>query len=362
MHILHGLSLVLLPSLALAQFGPGGGPRGPGGPGNQPPAHTITTATGFGVVSALGAASGFDSVATGTAVNRALRVAAGAGARPDAAHASTHVAFARSLREGPGVEITEHGRVANAVATQNGSAGTSADAPGTASPTQGAHGIQVAYPNLASGTNAIVSIHWSGRATAGASISANVDINGDGTADFTGGAARGVTQLLQATAGANGVVIDITTSGAASVTGAGKESYEGRLVVLVKEGTLPTSCTFTNFGAACGADLNGTVGTGLDLTLDVTNAPANAMGFFVAGDQAATPSPLPGGTCNLLVDGRRWFHHQLIRTDATGTASVGIPTPRLAVTIAFQALLFTPGSTPQTRNVVASNGTELVCQ
>jgi hypothetical protein len=356
MRILHGLSLVLLPSLALAQFGPGGRP------GAFPPQHTITTTTDFGVVTALGTATGFDAVATGTAVTRNLGVHTGAGTRPDTAHALTRVGFARTLREGPGVEITEHGRVANTVATQNGSAGTSDDAPGTASPTQGPHGIRVAYPNLASGTNAIVSIHWSGRATAGASISAAVDIDGDGTADFTGGATPRVTQLLQATAGANGVVIDITTSGSASVTGVGDESYGGHLLVLVKEGTLPTSCTFTNFGAPCGADLNGTVGTGLDLTLDITNAPANAMGFFVAGDQAATPVPLPGGTCNLLVDGRRWFHHQLIRTDATGAASVGIPTPRLAVTIAFQALLFTPGSTPQTRNVVASNGTELVCQ
>ncbi|MGE3172080.1 MAG: hypothetical protein AB7O97_05590 [Planctomycetota bacterium] len=327
-------------------------------------APVVTTAGDFGVVATLGAAAGFDADAAGTAVTRGLAVHTRVGtSRTDVAGAASLVGLTRNLREGAGVEIREEGRVHNSDPNVGASAGTSNDAPGTAAPTQGAHGVQVHYAGIAAGTNAIVSIHWFGRASAGASVTADVDVDGDGTADFSGAANGGpVTQLLQVTAGATGVTIGITTDGTATLAADGDEAYSGRLVVLVKEGTLPTSCTFTNFGTPCGADLNGTVGSGLDLTLDISNAPADTFGFFLAGDQATTPVQLPVGTCNLLVDGRRWFHHRLIRTDATGAVSVAIPTPRMAVTIAFQAILVSRDPVTQTMTADASNGTELVCQ
>lgn len=362
------LSLLTLPTLAMAQFGggfPGGGfPGGPGGPGfpGTAPNYSVTTSSDFGAVASLGANSGFQSTATGTAVTRGLMVSATAGtARTDAARAMSTVMFART-REGAGVAISERGGVQNTDPTIGGSAGTSADAPGTTAPVQGAHSIQVAYPTLTNG--AIVSIHWRGNATAGAAASASIDVDGDGTADFTATAnGTAVTQLLQVNANTAGVTLAITTSGSASLAAAGSENYGAELMVLVMPGTLPTSCTFTSFGAPCGADLNGTVGsTGLDLSLDITNAPANAFGWFVAGDQATTPTPLPMGSCNLLVDGRRFFHFLLFRTDATGAASIPMRTPRAAMTISFQAIVMSLDPTTQTRTAAASNGTELVCQ
>lgn len=359
-------------SLAMAQgpgFPGGGGPGGPGGgfPGGfpfpQPPSNAISTASDFGSVASLGANSGFQSTATGTTIARALVTSARVGnLRTNSANASSVVSFARS-REGDGVAVLENGFVSNSDPTIGGSAGTSNSAPGSTSPTQGAHSISVNWPGLASGANAIVTIHWRGRATTGASVSTSIDVDGDGTADFTGSAGAPTTQLLQVTAGATGVTIAIETAGSASLAANGNENYNGEVSVFVMAGTLPTSCTFTNFDVACGADLNGTVGTtGLDLSLDITNAPANKLGFFMVGDQLTTPTPLPAGTCNLLIDGRRFFLGWLFHTDATGAASVPIPTPRTAITVSFQAVIGTNDPVTNARTLVASNGTELVCQ
>ncbi len=357
------LSVLLLPTIGAAQIGggrPGGG--GPGLPGGTPPNYSVTMASDFGAVANLGATGAFQSTATGTAIARGLNMTATAGTvRTDAARAQSTVLFTRT-REGAGVAIGERGGVQNTDPTIGANAGTSADAPGTTTPTQGAHSLRVAYPSIT--TDAIVSIHWRGNATAGASASASIDVDGDGTADFTASAnGTSVTQLLQVHANTAGVTLAITTSGSASLAADGSENYGAELIVLVMPGSMPTSCTFTSFGAACGADLNGTVGsTGLDLSLDVTNAPANGFGFFIAGDQATTPTPLPLGTCSLLVDGRRWFHYLAFRTDAAGAASIPVPTPRTTVTMSFQAIVLSLDPVTHARSAVASNGTELICQ
>lgn len=337
-------------------------------PNNRPaPAHTISTSTDFAVLANLGSAGDFDSVAAGTVLNRGLLVSAhtGAGRRGDSAHASSFVTFASRAGRGDGVHVVETGAVRNADPMQGASGGTSADAPGATSPTQAAHEISVNYPNIGMGNTAVVTIEWRGDASMGASASADVDIDGDGAADFSA-TANGMraSALLQVTAGASGVTIDITTNASVAVTAAGNERYHAALSVYVIEGALPTSCTFTSFGTACGATLTGTVGMNLDLSLAVTAAPASSFGFLLVGDKLATPMPLPIGTCSLLVDSMRSRHIGMpFRTDATGAATVSLRTPTTALTTSFQALLpsFNRMTTP-VFSLDASNGTELVCQ
>lgn len=326
------------------------------------------TASDYGVLADLGGTVDYDAEATATTVMRGLGVAAretSGGRRSDVAGASTRIQRAGSSRGGQGVTVSEHGFVRNADPAQSAAAGTSADAPSTQSPSQGGHSLSVNYPNIGQGMNAIVTIRWRGNASAGASCAAAVDVDGDGNADFMGTAnGTPVATTLQVTAGTNGVTIDITTNGSAAVAADGRESYAGALTVLVEEGTLPTSCTFTNFGTACGADLNGSVSPNLDLTLDVSNAAPDAYGFMLLGDQLATPMPAPIGNCNILVDRRGWGRgsFRMFRTDSNGDATVNVPTPNMALTVSFQALVLTRDPATRTRSLDASNGTELACQ
>lgn len=126
-----------------------------------------------------------------------------------------------------------------------------------------------------------------------------------------------------------------------------------------------TSAVFTNFGTPCGADLNGTVGTNLEIGLAVTNAPASTFGFIAIGDQATTPHPLPVGNCSLLIDARHHrLHSRMFRTDANGAASIQITrrTPPAGLTVSFQAVVVSHDRVNRTRSMAASNGTELVTQ
>jgi hypothetical protein len=124
-----------------------------------------------------------------------------------------------------------------------------------------------------------------------------------------------------------------------------------------------TSATFTNFGASCGADLNGHVSTTIHIGFAVTNAAPASFGVIVAGQPAATPVPLPIGTCDLLLDHRRILGALSFVTDAAGAARVVLPNvPPAGLDISFQAILITPDRATRTRTLSSSNGTELVTQ
>jgi hypothetical protein len=124
-----------------------------------------------------------------------------------------------------------------------------------------------------------------------------------------------------------------------------------------------TSATFTNFGPACGADLNGHVSATVHVGFAVTNAAPGSFGVIVAGQQAAAPIPLPIGSCNLLIDHRRLIGTLVFVTDAAGAARVALPrVPPAGIDVSFQAIVITPDRTTNTRSLASSNGTELVTQ
>ena len=124
-----------------------------------------------------------------------------------------------------------------------------------------------------------------------------------------------------------------------------------------------TSATFTNFGPSCGADLNGHVSTTIHIGFAVTNAAPASFGVIVAGQPAATPVPLPVGTCDLLLDQRRFLGALSFVTDAAGAARVALPrVPPAGLNVSFQAILITPDRTTHTRTLSSSNGTTLVTQ
>ena len=124
-----------------------------------------------------------------------------------------------------------------------------------------------------------------------------------------------------------------------------------------------TSATFTNFGPACGADLNGHVSATIPVGFAVTNAAPASFGVIVAGQQAAAPIPLPIGTCDLLIDHRRLIGTMVFITDAAGAARVLLPrVPPAGLDVSFQAIVITPDRANNTRTLASSNGTELVTQ
>lgn len=331
--------------------------------GGTTPSHTITASSDFGAFADYAGTVAYDAEASGTAGRFGVRAGTGVG-RSDRAGASSLVTYARSRVAGDGVSIRESGAVRNTDPSVGASVGTSADAPGTAAPAPGRHSVQLSYPAIAQGTDAIVTVRWLGRASTGASATAEVDVDGDGTPDFSGIAdGNAASAVLQVTAGANGVTIDIATSGMAAVAADGAERYAAHLAVYVREGTLPMSCVFTNFGRSCGADLNGSVGASLGLTLDVTNATPDVFGILAFGDMAAMPTPFPSGNCSLLVDRNRTsFGWSFFRTDANGDATINLRAPSMAMTVSMQAVLIDRDLATRTRILTASNGTELVCQ
>jgi hypothetical protein len=244
--------------------------------------------------------------------------------------------------------VSEHGGVNN-TGTGTLSAGTSADAPGTASPTQGAHSVALHFA-VPSGTAGTVAISWSGQQSAGASVTGAVDVDGDGIPDWTGQGGTPSHTTLNVTAGANGVTLTVTTNGSAAVTGPGREHYAASLLVSFRPGsTSPLTFTWTPSGPQCLGSLTGTqtVGTFGDVALHlaVAGGAANGIGVLLSGTAASSPINLPSGTCQLLVD-PNGAGFGVFLTDASGNGAVTLHTRARPMTVDFQALTlgFTGGA------------------
>lgn len=124
-----------------------------------------------------------------------------------------------------------------------------------------------------------------------------------------------------------------------------------------------TSATFSNFGSACGADLNGVVSSTLRIGFTITNAAADSFGAIVVGQPAATPIPLPIGACDLLLDPARRLDTMTFVTNANGSARIAFDrVPPAGLNISFQAIVITPDRATRTRTLASSNGTTLVTQ
>ena len=306
-----------------------------------------STATNFGVLADDGTTTNLGSVAQGTAVGRGLGVHAAVGASMPrtmpVAFASSFVGPAFSFA-GHGLLIHEEADVHNAAATGTLSAGTSADAPGTAAPTQAAHGISATFP-VASGTQAVVSIAWDGRQSAGANVSAAIDVDGDGNPDWTGQGGTPARTQLTVTAGANGITLAITTNGSASVTGTGRAGYGASLLVEVRPGGTsgPFTFTWTAHGPQCLGSLAGseTLGAngGVRFDFAIAGAASSGIGILFAGNAAATPINLPSGSCQLLVD-PSGAGLALFLTDANGNGSATLRSRARAMVVEYQAMTF----------------------
>ena len=326
-----------------------------------------STSTDYGVLAGDGASTTLDSEAVNTAIGRGLSVRAAIGAantRPGAV-AGTLVAPAGVGRPGMpgagrGLRVQEHGAIETTDPNATLSCGTSASAPGAATPTQGAHSVAMHFA-VAANTGGNVLIAWEARESAGASIAGSVDVDGDGTADWTGTGAANDRQSVPVTAGAQGITITITTNGSASVTGAGRAAYQAALSVVFVPSPAGLSCTWTSFGPQCVGSLAGADAAhprGIALTLDVRGATPSTHGFLVVGTQAASPSPLPGNLCNLLVDRQRSHFAGGFRTDANGDATLQLVVPARAFTIDMQALSFDRAQ----QAIGSTNGLNLVCR
>lgn len=331
-------------------------------------APQAATATDYGVFASNGTTTNYDAKATGTAIGRGLGVRAAAGGgpmtRPDA-HASTFVGPAASFTGGVGLRIVEAGAAHGASPTSTSAAGT-ADAPsGTASPAQASHDVSITYA-VTAGTAGTVSIQWQARASGGASATAAVDVDGDGVADWSGTAAASAQTTLPVTAGANGVTLAIETGGSAAVTGVGDAGYHSSLTVLFRPGggTGGLSCTWTPSGAQCLGALAGSDSQQrgyLDLTLAVTGAARTGFGILVVGTAAAAPTPLPLGSCQLLVDPGTNGGLRAFATDGNGDATLRFRVRAVPFQFDFQALSF--GLDPSGAGVLgSSNALNLVCQ
>jgi hypothetical protein len=214
-------------------------------------------------------------------------------------------------------------------------AGTSADPPGTTAPTQGAHVVRLTFA-VAAGTTGEVTIDWEAEQTAGASVTSAVDVDGDGVPDFEGTGAANARVTLPVTAGTKGFVIDITTSGSATVTGTGRESYEASLTVLLETSRFSWSPS----GPECLGSLTATANTSRSnarLEFVVTGGAPNAIGVFFAGALAAAPLSLPAGSCQLLVDPGT-AQMLVFLTDVSGNAQATLRTRARSTTMEFQVL------------------------
>lgn len=308
---------------------------------------TAATGSDWAVLATDGASTGFDAQPSGTSLGRGLGVRAAAGGFRAGARASsfatpwrTFLGFGRNAAAG--VLISEHGTARNDQPTGTISAGTSADPPGTASPTQAPHDIDVTYA-LAQGTAATVHIAWSAHVSPGASASAAVDVDGDGVADWTSTPGTNERLTLPVTAGANGVTLAITTDGSASVAGMGAESYASSLAVTLSTqgGGSPLTYTWSNSGPACQGTLRGSetvFGPGVRLDFTITGGVPDGIGLLLIGTPAATPSPLPVGSCDLLLDNLALGAFFL--TDNNGDAATRTLTRNTAMTVDFQAVTF----------------------
>ena len=307
----------------------------------QTTSPVAATYTDYGVFASNGTATNHDVRPTQTAVGRGLAVRAAVGGgtttRPDAL-ATTTVAPVLTTT-GYGIRISESGSVASTLAGATLAAGSSST-PANTTPVVGRHGIEVRYP-VAQGSAAQVVIAWGGRATAGATAGASVDVDGDGTADWSGVAGTSATVSLPVTAGANGIAVRILSGGSAALNGIGAENYSTNLTVSVRPAQTGVTVTWASSGPQCLGALAGSDSQAngmLTLTLGVTGAARTGFGVLVLGAPAATPTALPFGSCQLLVDTSSGLAS--FTTDTAGDATVTLRARAVAFTMSFQAVTF----------------------
>lgn len=317
----------------------------------------------WGVFASNGASTNYDAKAAQTAVGRGLSVRAIVGGsattRPDAIATSGVVPVFTTT--GTGFRFTETGALNGTVAGTTLSVGSSSSAVGAPSPAGGSHGVDIRYA-VPQGAAASVVVSWSGRATAGAALGASIDLNGDGTPEWSANNGTAQTVTLPVTAGANGITIGVLTSGSATVTGVGTENYGANLTVSLRPAQTGVTCTWASSGPQCVGALAGseTQANGmLTLTLGVTGAARTGFGVMVLGQPAATPTALPFGSCQLLLDTTGGLSS--FTTDLNGDATVTLRARAVAFTMSFQAVTF--GFDALGQSVLGSTNVQgLTCQ
>jgi hypothetical protein len=335
---------------------------------SQAPPVSGSTATDFGSLASANTASDFHSVDANTAITRALNVGAHAGGStmprtPAAfAEAMSSVVLGGMTMTGGGAEVRESGFAAGVAASDTASSGTSSSNHASTSPVRGPHGVSITFAAAANSTGT-VDLIWRGFATTGASTTVDVDVNGDNVPDFHGAAGTPAQQQFPVTAGPNGVVIAVTSQGAADVTGMGHASYEGSLVVVFHGTVTPPTITFTAFGPSCTGTLSGqtvTTPRGPGIELDVAGGPANGFGVLLAaGAPLTTPMPIPNSQCTLLI--ARHMPVGFLRLDATGAGSDRTRLPnRLPLDVYFQVVTVDHSST--TPAIGSTNGLHVHAQ
>jgi hypothetical protein len=119
------------------------------------------------------------------------------------------------------------------------------------------------------------------------------------------------------------------------------------------------TCTFTNFGPACGGDLAGSLVRGPALQFDVSNADPGSLAVLVAGEASRPGHALPGTNCLLYVFPRH--HLGPVQVDRAGNATFLVRLPHLrAFDIDFQVA--TLGTTRNHRVIESTNGVNVVCR
>jgi hypothetical protein len=118
------------------------------------------------------------------------------------------------------------------------------------------------------------------------------------------------------------------------------------------------TCTFTNFGRACGADLAGSLARGPAIQMDVSNAAPGSIAIFVAGHRTNRPHPLPNSNCLLVVEPRITLLEQV---NLNGNARFLMRMPNVTpLAIDFQAV--TIALNRNGRTAESSNGVTMVCR
>lgn len=317
----------------------------------------------WGAYAANGATTSYDAKAAQTQVGRGLSVRAVVGGsattRPDGIATSAVAPVLTTT--GTGFRFTETGALNGTVAGTTLSVGSSSSAVGSQNPAPGAHGVAIRYA-VPQGSSASVLISWSGRATAGATLGASIDLNGDGTPEWSANNGTSQTVTLPVTAGANGITIAVLTGGSASLTGIGTASYGTSLTVSLRSAQTGVTCTWASSGTQCLGALAGseTQANGmLTLTLGVTGAARTGFGVMVLGQPAAAPTALPFGSCQLLLDTSGGLSS--FSTDLNGDATVTLRARAVAFTMSFQAVTF--GFDALGQSVLGSTNVQgLTCQ
>jgi len=324
---------------------------------------SLTTQTDYGALASLNGTDDFASIDSGTTNSRALGVRASVrtGFMGPFASAASSARLGFSWF-GASANISESGAIFNDDPNGSASVGTSDSNQSSTSPTRGSHTVRVTFP-AAMGANGEVTLNWFGHASMNASASVDVDVDGDGMPDFSA-TANGMRaqQRLTVTAGANGVEVDVTTTGAADVTGSGREQYFGSLDVSFRQTPTPRNCVITSFGNGCGPTLAGAVQSGFFgdiVAFTVSGGQADAFAFLAMGTQSGTPNPIPGtGGCQLLVD---VVNAAGFRLDANGDGRYGVRLPRTgAFNLDFQVLTLSFGASGIV--IEATNGLNVTCQ